>query len=132
MLKVAGINVLTQNVLKMKGIPYTIEPSDTFYIETRDLILSDPITIINYIDERYPIPQLISGDLANRTRIRELASIALKDKDVCDRLALIANPFVFGDTITLVDLIVFEKTSHIPYKDYMFEILKTNTTEYWL
>ena len=131
MLKVSGVNILTQNVLKMKGIPYSVIPCDTFSIETRDLILSDPTTIINYLDERYPIPQLISGDLANRTRIRELASIALNDKDVCDRLAVIANPFVFGDTITLVDLIVFERSSNKAFKDYMFEILKTNTTEYW-
>ena len=131
MLKLTGVSLLTQNVLKMKGIPFTLEPGEHFFIETRELILSDPMTIINYLDERYPIPQLISGDLANRTRIRELATITLKDKEVCDRLAEIASPFVFGDTITLVDLIVFEKTSLTTFKNYMFELLKTNTTEYW-
>jgi glutathione S-transferase len=131
MLKVAGVNVLTQNVMKMKGLLYTTEPNDTFYLETRELIISDPLTIVNYLDERYPIPQLISGDLDNRTRIRELASITLHDKALCNRLAEIACPFVFGDTITLIDLIVFEQTSNQVFKDYMFEILKTNTTEYW-
>ena len=132
MLKVAGVNVLTQNVMKMKGLLYTTEISDTFYLETRELIISDLMTIINYLDERYPIPQLISGDLDNRTRIRELASITLNDKALCNRLAEIASPFVFGDTITLIDLIVFEQTRNQAFKDYMFNILKSNSTEYWV
>ena len=132
MLIVGGVNELTENMLKMKGIPYSKETNDAFYIETRDLLLSDPMTIINYLDERYPIPQLISGDLANRTRIREMASIALKNTEVCDSLANTASPFVFGDTVTLVDLIVYERTSNEHFKNYISEILKTNTTEHWL
>jgi hypothetical protein len=124
-------NTLVQNILKLKGVPFTTEENTKLSLIFKELELSDLNTIIHYIDERYPIPQVISGDVENRARIREICSLLLHDPSHCDQLASTANPFVFGPAITLVDLIVFEHTSNTPFKQRIHKILGAVDPEGW-
>lgn len=130
MLILKGPSPIIRNILTLKGIPFTEEESDMLALETRDFELRDFDSIIQYIDERYPIPQIISGDVENRARIREISKHLLQAPQQCEQLALDAAPFVFGDTITLVDFIVAEHTSNSKFKNFFNSIL-SNRIEGW-
>lgn len=124
-------NTLVQNILKLKGVPFKTVKNPKLTLVFKELELNDLTTIIQYIDERYPIPQVISGDIENRARIRELSSMLLNDPSHCDNLARGAKPFVFGPAITLIDLIVFEHTSNEAFKATIQKILGAVEPEGW-
>jgi glutathione S-transferase len=130
MLKVKGHNQIIQNILQIKGVPYEAEPGE-LALETREFELRDFFNIIHYLDERFPIPQMINGDVENRARVRELSSALLHQPETCEELAKSANPFIFGPAITLVDLIVLQNTTHDPFKQFMRKVLGDVETEGW-
>jgi len=130
MLILKGSNPIIRNILTLKGLPFTEQPAVSLSLETRDFELKDFDTIIQYIDERYPIPQIISGDVENRARIRELSKYLLQSPEECERLAKSANPFIFGKTVTLADLIAVEYTSNVKFKKFMTSVI-SNRVEGW-
>lgn len=131
MLKVKGNHNLIRNILRIKGIPFEQQEQPEPSIETQGLELNDLATIIQYLDERYPIPQIISGDVENRARIREISSTLMQNPEHCDTLAQHANPFVFGPTVTLVDLVVLEHTNNEPFKRFINKIIHGTENEGW-
>lgn len=110
---VHGDDPLVINVLKVKNVRYAQEKhSPELAIEAQGLYINKLERIIDYLDERYPVPQLISGDLENRTRIRLIADMLMEDPSKCDELAANADPYILKGGITLIDLIVACKTTN--------------------
>lgn len=118
MLRLRGENQLIENTLKIKGVTYQKEPGALALI-TRNFTITDPRLILDYIDERYPSPQLIKGDVENRTRLKLLADHIRNNPQAATDLAREADPFVFGDQITLIDLLVAEHGCYEPFNQFI-------------
>ena len=112
-----GTSPLIENILKLKKLNYVKkDEDDRLCIKTKTFEVLGEDIIITYLDERHPMPQLISGDIENRARIRMIAKALQKYPIPCNDLANNADPYVFGEHITLVDLIVMEHTDNEEYK----------------
>lgn len=121
-------NPLITTILKLKGVPYNIQANADFLLKLREIELGTLESTVNFLDERYPVPQLILGDTFNRARIREVAWRLMQAdaQELCDKLAQDADPFIFGQHITLVDLIVAERTKHTPFIDFIRTVADNN------
>jgi len=129
MLKIKGDDTLIKNVLRLKGIPFNEDPAADVALTDKELALNDQTTIIQYLDEKYPIPQLIGGDVDNRARIREIGSYITTQQS--NDLAMHAAPFVFGVNITLIDLIVVNLTSNHKFKVFVESVLNATDSTEW-
>lgn len=116
MLTIKGKNSVIENALRIKGVPYEQKPGEGISLSTKEMELTDEDTIIHYLDERFPVPQLISGDVDNRARIKMLYKIIQKEPDRLNEIIGEAKPFIFGPYITLVDLLAYEHCNDDSYK----------------
>lgn len=128
MLTLVGNNTLIKQTLRLKGIPFTELPGEQTVLRTRTMDLWDEDAIVHYLDERFPVPQLINGDIENRARIRMIRRLAESNPQLCDDLIQHADPFIFGDSITLVDLVVYnackETSRNKQFKAFIDKVLR--------
>jgi glutathione S-transferase len=129
MLRVKGDNQLIKNVLRLKGVPFTEDLANDNALTEKELALKDQDTIIQYLDEKYPIPQLITGDVENRARVREIGKYITAQQS--NALAALAAPFVFGANVTLVDLIVAQHTTNVKFKGFIESVLNATDSTGW-
>lgn len=133
MLKVYTPTELITDILKIKGIEYEVAPGQPpdipdYYtgtiLETRDFILIHDRIIADYLDERYPIPQLIAGNFRERAHIKifieHLKHVSPKALGV---LVAQANPFIFGKAITIIDLILYRTSSDQAYRSFIQKVI---------
>ena len=88
-------------------------------LKTKYFDIQDRELIIQYLDEKYPTPQLIRGDVDNRTRLKLLTQYVHKNPLIANELAREADPFVFGDQITIIDLLVADYSQHQPFNNFI-------------
>lgn len=110
-----GDSPIINDILKLKRLKYLPQSGEQLALKTRSLEIQGQEDIIQYLDERFPMPQLISGDIDNRARIRMLYRLIQQDLAVCDDLAAEASPYIFGGVLSLIDLLVYRNTTNIKY-----------------
>ena len=75
---------LITSLVNYKNIPITIHPpqqEDTIIYQDREIHLTDTLTIIDYIDERYPYPQLLPADIVKRNTTRNIVRTLMQSKN---------------------------------------------------
>jgi glutathione S-transferase len=114
---------LITSILKLKGVDFKTEDTPNVELHTRENIYYDTATIVHYLDERYPVPQLISGDPVNKARLRQMCKYVHRNPELADGMARRADPFIFGDKITLLDMIVLVHTTDTPFLKFMDQVI---------
>jgi hypothetical protein len=117
-----GFNLIYA-ILKLKGIEFEAKEAPITQLITRENRFSDLSTIVHYLDERYPVPQLISGDPVNKARHRQICKYIHRNPALANGIAARANPFVFGEKITLLDLIIWVHTDDEPFLKFMDTVI---------
>jgi glutathione S-transferase len=110
-------------ILKLKSIPFTETKSTTLGLITRENLFTNAPTIILYLDARYPIPELISGTPLERAQLCQAATFIHDLPKEANALARIANPFVFGAKLTLLDLLIWAYTDNLKFKQFMDTVI---------
>lgn len=123
MLTLHGENKLVTDVLRVKNLKYKKYASDYLYLETKELIIEGVLSIIEYLDERFPVPQLITGDLEDQWRLKLSAKILIEHPEKCEEAVQYANPFITGSTVTILDLITANNTKNNRYKEQIRRIV---------
>lgn len=93
-------------------------------LETQDLVLFDPLIILEYLDDRFPVPCLIPPDITQRARTRLLARLFISDlilpitnnedidpqdlRDFMDHInaGTTTTPYMFSKRLSMIDCIV--------------------------
>jgi hypothetical protein len=124
MLILHGTNPVIEDILKIKGIQYThIKTGSTLALETQELLIEGSDLIIQYLDERYPIPQLISGDVNNRIRIKQLALMLAQKPQIWGQAVAKANPFILGEQLTLLDILAANHSGDKSYNQFIKQVI---------
>ncbi len=136
MFTVYNITPLIEDVLKIKGVNYSVferMPPDTptYYkgpiIEGRDIRLMHEEIIIRFLDECYPTPQLIAGDCKERASIHVfIEHIKHLPQNAISSLINQADPFISGKAITLIDMILYRTSSDQAYKKFIQKAIYNN------
>jgi glutathione S-transferase len=78
-------------------------------LEDRDLFLTHPTIIIDYIEAKHPFPPLLPTELAQRAATLELCCQINDGEIPSDKLTTYLNhrrPFVLGSRISILDLAI--------------------------
>jgi len=108
-----------QAILKVKGIEHTIQSGPIFSLETNHSELIYIENIIRYLDERFPVPQLITGEIPHRAVLIELVHHIGKDPRIVEQLVRKADPFINGKHISILDILAYVHTRNQVYKQFM-------------
>jgi glutathione S-transferase len=114
-------------MMKVKGLHYEKRDGDLALV-TKHLTLRSKGMILNYLDEKYPSPQLICGDVDNRTRLRLLYDHIKNNPLLSTALAREASPFIFGEQITIIDLLVAEYSEYEPFNKFIRSVINEQPT----
>ena len=125
MLILKGHSNIIANTLKLKGVPFEHKKAEANVpiLVTRNFELHGLHSIIQYLDERFPVPQLISGDADNRARIRAISRLLIKNPSYISDLIKQADPFILGNHLTVIDLIANELTTDSTYKQRIHGVI---------
>lgn len=113
-------------VLDIKGVEYDVIESTIFSLKTNHTELSYIENIIRYLDDRYPVPQLISGEIPHRAVLIELVHHIRKDPRIVEKLIAKADPFINGKNICILDILAFVHTRNQPYRLFMSGVINAN------
>jgi len=98
-----------------KECPLTVEYSPFSevkapYYEDGDVLIYDAVTLVQFLQERYPGEQLLPADPVSRAQIRQACTLTSeKDVDLIPEIEAILNTgseFMAGRTFTLLDIYI--------------------------
>jgi hypothetical protein len=112
-----------QAILKVKGIEHRIQAGPIFSLETNHSKLIYLENIIRYLDDRFPVPQLITGEIPHRAVLVELVHHIGTDPRIVEQLVTKADPFINGKHISILDILAYVHTRNQPYKQFMEEVI---------
>lgn len=117
---------IVKAILEIKGVEYDVAGSQIFSLQTNHTQLIHIENIIRYLDERFPVPQLISGEIPHRAALIELVHHIGKDPRIVEKLILNASPFINGKYISILDILAFVYTRNQTFKRFMAEVINAN------
>ena len=117
---------IVKAMLDIKGVEYDVIGSPTFSLQTKTTKLTHIENIIRYLDERFPVPQLISGEIPHRAVLIELVHHIRKDPRIVEKLIMGADPFINGSHISILDILACVYTRNLEYKCFMQEIINAS------
>jgi glutaredoxin len=114
---------IVQALLTLKGVDFAEELSDIFSLETKTNKLIHIENIIRYIDDRFPVPQLITGEIPHRAILIELVHHIGNNPLIVEKLIANADPFINGTHISILDILAYVYTQNKYYKAFMHEVI---------
>ena len=114
---------IVKAMLTIKGVEHDVSGATTFSLHTNHTNLIHIENIIRYLDERFPVPQLISGEIPHRAALIELVHHIGKDPRIVEKLILNADPFINGKHISILDILAFVHTRNKTYNQFMAGVI---------
>jgi glutathione S-transferase len=127
---------LVQTICRMKNLSCTPIPNpkhqNPLNLIYRDTVLEGLTTIIYFLDEKYPIPEMLIGEPETRATLLMLASTIQRSPDQLHQLLLTTNGadhYLLGRELSLADALLVPVIDDIPglrYKNSLIEALQWN------
>ena len=114
---------IVKAMLDIKGVEYDVAGSTAFNLQTKTTKLIHIENIIRYLDDRFPVPQLITGEIPHRATLIELVHHIGADPTIVEKLIDNANPFINGTHISILDILACVYTENMEYKLFMQDII---------
>jgi glutathione S-transferase len=121
-----------ENILTTKGMKFEVTNEchpcqEAPVLEDRDLFLTHPTIIIDYLESKHPFPQLLPAELAQRAATLELCCQINDGEIPTEKLTAYLNhrrPFVLGSRISILDLAIEPLVQNAAYTGDIYEHAK--------